>query len=123
MWYSNEMFHYMSKAEFVTLVSLKVPSGSFEITKRHPIKIELPLCYLKLKVWEPLWQQIRSLYLLLQSGAGVGVPDVVGHLVAVEALQVLVLDAVGVLALHRLPGVLVEPGSAQDVERLAWNVG
>ncbi len=27
MWYSNDMFHYMFKAEFVTLVSLKVPSG------------------------------------------------------------------------------------------------
>ncbi len=25
--YSNDMFRYMSKAEFVTLVSLKVPSG------------------------------------------------------------------------------------------------
>ena len=28
MWYSNDMFRYMFKAEFVTLVSLKVPSGS-----------------------------------------------------------------------------------------------
>ncbi len=28
MWYSNGMFNYMLKAEFVTLVSLKVPSGS-----------------------------------------------------------------------------------------------
>ncbi len=28
MWYSNDMFHHMLKAEFVTLVSLKVPSGS-----------------------------------------------------------------------------------------------
>ncbi len=27
MWYSNDMFHYMFQAEFVTLVSLKVPSG------------------------------------------------------------------------------------------------
>ncbi len=27
MWYSNDMFHYMFKAEFVTLVSLKVLSG------------------------------------------------------------------------------------------------
>ncbi len=27
MWYCTDMFHYMSKAEFVTLVSLKVPSG------------------------------------------------------------------------------------------------
>ncbi len=27
MWYSNDMFHYMLKAEFVTLVSLEVPSG------------------------------------------------------------------------------------------------
>ncbi len=28
MWYANDMFHYMLKAEFVTLVSLKVPSGN-----------------------------------------------------------------------------------------------
>ncbi len=28
MWYSNDMFQYMFKAEVVTLVSLKVPSGS-----------------------------------------------------------------------------------------------
>ncbi len=27
MWYSNDMFHYMFKAEFGTLVSLNVPSG------------------------------------------------------------------------------------------------
>ncbi len=27
MWYSNDMSHYVSKAEFVTLASLKVPSG------------------------------------------------------------------------------------------------
>ncbi len=29
MRYSNDMFHHMFKAEFVTLVSLKVPSGSY----------------------------------------------------------------------------------------------
>ncbi len=28
MWYSNDTFHYMFKTEFVTLVTLKVPSGS-----------------------------------------------------------------------------------------------
>ncbi len=28
MWYSNDMFLYMFKVEFVALVSLKVPSGS-----------------------------------------------------------------------------------------------
>ncbi len=27
MWHSNDAFHYVSKAEFVTLTSLKVPSG------------------------------------------------------------------------------------------------
>ncbi len=27
MWYPNDTFHYVFKAEFVTLVSLKVPSG------------------------------------------------------------------------------------------------
>ncbi len=31
MWHSNNMFHYMIKSEFVTLVvSLKVPSGSWD---------------------------------------------------------------------------------------------
>ncbi len=29
MVYSNDIFHYMFKAEFVTLVSLKIPSGLF----------------------------------------------------------------------------------------------
>ena len=29
MWYSNDMFHYMFKAKFVTLVSLKVSSGGY----------------------------------------------------------------------------------------------
>ncbi len=29
MWYSNGTFRYVFNAEFVTLVSLKVPSGSF----------------------------------------------------------------------------------------------
>ncbi len=28
VWYSNDMFHYVFKVEFVTLVGLKVPSGS-----------------------------------------------------------------------------------------------
>ncbi len=27
MWYPNDTFHYMLKAEFVTLASLKVPVG------------------------------------------------------------------------------------------------
>ncbi len=31
-WHSNDMFHYVFKPEFVTLVSLKVPSGC-QITK------------------------------------------------------------------------------------------
>ncbi len=31
MWYANDMFHYMFKAELVTLVSLKVPSGTRKI--------------------------------------------------------------------------------------------
>ncbi len=31
-WYSNDMFRYMFKAKFVTLVSLKVQSGSDNIT-------------------------------------------------------------------------------------------
>ncbi len=31
MWYSTDMFHYMFKAEFVTLVSLKVSSGSYSL--------------------------------------------------------------------------------------------
>ncbi len=28
MWYCNDTFHYMSKAEFDTLLRLKVPSGT-----------------------------------------------------------------------------------------------
>ena len=32
IWYSYETFHYMFKAEFGTLVSLKVPSGEGETT-------------------------------------------------------------------------------------------
>ncbi len=31
MWYSNDMFRYMFKAEFVALASLKVPSGKSKI--------------------------------------------------------------------------------------------
>ncbi len=31
VWYSNDVFHYMFKAEFVTLVSLKVLSGSAKV--------------------------------------------------------------------------------------------
>ncbi len=27
MWYSNNVFHYLFKAEFVTLIRFKVPSG------------------------------------------------------------------------------------------------
>ncbi len=30
MWYANAMFHYMFKAELVTTISLKVPSGRLE---------------------------------------------------------------------------------------------
>ncbi len=36
MWHSNDMFHYMFKAEFVTLVTLKVPSGTAVEKKKHP---------------------------------------------------------------------------------------
>ncbi len=31
MWYPNDMFYYMFIAEFVTLLSLKVPSGNHRI--------------------------------------------------------------------------------------------
>ena len=34
MWYSNDTFHYMFKAEYVTLVILNVPSGSTQVTNR-----------------------------------------------------------------------------------------
>ena len=33
MWHSNDVSHYMFKAEFVTLVSLKVPSGILRVEK------------------------------------------------------------------------------------------
>ncbi len=39
MWYSNDMFHHVFKAEFVTLVSLKVPSGvltAWEVSVNAP---------------------------------------------------------------------------------------
>ena len=35
MWYFNDMFHCMFKAEFVTLVSLKVPSGTLPSLHAH----------------------------------------------------------------------------------------
>ncbi len=38
MSYSNGMFHYMLKAEFVTLVSLKVPSGSLKLVLIKPFR-------------------------------------------------------------------------------------
>ena len=42
MWYFNDMFHYdMFKAEFVTLVSLKVPSGTFYPRDAHALLDEL----------------------------------------------------------------------------------
>ena len=36
MWYANDMFHHTFNAEFVTLVSLKVPSGMCVPLYRHP---------------------------------------------------------------------------------------
>ncbi len=36
MWYSNDMFHYTFEAEFATLVSLKVPSGTRPPSPRPP---------------------------------------------------------------------------------------
>ena len=47
--------------------------------------------------------------LFLEPSARLGVPHVVGHLVAEEPLEVLLLHAVRVLALHRLPSVGVKP--------------
>ncbi len=37
MWYSDDMFHYTFKAEFVTLVSLTVPVGVAKIRKEIAI--------------------------------------------------------------------------------------
>ncbi len=37
MWYSDNMFHYVFKAEIVMLISLKVPSGL-------QVQLFLPLC-------------------------------------------------------------------------------
>ena len=58
-------------------------------------------------------------YLFLQPRARSRVPDVVGHLVASKAVEVLLLYPVGVLAIERLPAELLEPRSPQDVESLA----
>ncbi len=48
MWYSNDMFYYMLKADFVTLVSLKISSGEYrgtlEIT-RLETKITVFFCF------------------------------------------------------------------------------
>ncbi len=38
MWYSNDTFHYMFKAEFVALISLKVPSG-YPSTERFRFQV------------------------------------------------------------------------------------
>ena len=37
MWYSNDMFYYMFKAEFVALVSLKVPSGNHSSVRKSNV--------------------------------------------------------------------------------------
>ena len=42
MWYSNDIFHYMIEAEFVTsLVSLKVPSGRYPFFFWHVCHLAL----------------------------------------------------------------------------------
>ena len=64
----------------------------------HPLNESLPIC-----------QVITDL--LFKSSARLGVPHVVGHLVAEEPLEVLLLHAVRVLALHRLPPIGVKPGN------------
>ncbi len=46
MWYSKDIFRYMFKAEFVTLVSLKVPSGNdmiLLVLTNSTVKIEILL--------------------------------------------------------------------------------
>ena len=61
-------------------------------------------------------------YLALYSSPGGGVPNVVRHFVTTKPEQVLLLDAVRLLAGQRLPGGLVEPGTPHDVERFAGPV-
>ncbi len=38
MWYSNDMFHYMLKTEFVTLVGLKSPVGQLFLLDGATVK-------------------------------------------------------------------------------------
>ena len=56
------------------------------------------------------------IYLDFPPHGGSGVPHVVRHLVTKKPLDMLSLDPVGVLALHGLPGGVVEPGAPHDLQ-------
>ena len=56
------------------------------------------------------------IYLDFLPHGGSGVPHVVSHLVTKKSLDMLSLDPVGVLALHGLPGGVVEPGPPHDLQ-------
>lgn len=56
------------------------------------------------------------IYLDFLPHGGPGVPHVVSHFVTEKPLDMLRLDPVRVLALHRLPRGVVEPGPSHDLQ-------
>ena len=56
------------------------------------------------------------IYLDFLPHGGSGVPHVVSHLVTKKPLDMLSLDPVCMLALHGLPGGVVEPGAPHDLQ-------
>ena len=80
------------------------------------ISLQLSPIYKKLNSW---WNSSRSkclFYLNLPPHGCPGVPDIVRHLVTEEPLDMLGLDPVRVLAVHGLPGGVVEPGAPHDLQ-------
>ena len=63
-----------------------------------------------------------SHYLDFFPHGGPGIPHIVSHLVTQKSLDMLRLDPVGVLALHGLPGGVVEPGPPHDLQPGTWPV-
>ena len=60
--------------------------------------------------------KLSKIYLDFLPHGGPGVPHVVSHLVTKKSLDMLSLDPVRVLALHGLPGGVVEPGAPHDLQ-------
>ncbi len=69
MWYSNDMFHDMFKAEFVTTVSLKVPSGTVDSESEVKSALSTFFAYLPLFLTTSVKGEFRLIgnFLLLPS--------------------------------------------------------